>query len=148
MQDARDLYTATLEGVKLAAEYGKINDLTNTDIILIISTVSMVFNALSIIALVVFVLIMMSGLIGCRPWKDILIKKKKNAQTWTEEFRAELTTPLHCKTGEEQPKVIRIPTLMYLVTVQQPPDDMQPQGYADVNWNSVDILELKRFKEQ
>lgn len=52
MQGARALYTVTLEGLKLEAEYGKINDLTDTDIIPIIQTTSMVINILSIIALI------------------------------------------------------------------------------------------------
>lgn len=52
MQGARALYTVTLEGLKLEAEYGKINDLTDTDIISIIQTTSMVINILSIIALI------------------------------------------------------------------------------------------------
>ena len=48
------------------------------------------------------------------------IENKKNAQTQTEEFRAESATPLYCETGEEWPKVIRTSTLIYLVTDQQP----------------------------
>ena len=55
---------------------------------------------------------------------------------------------MHCETGEECPKVIRTPTLIYSVTVQQePPDGMQPQDYLEVNWDTLDTLELKRFKE-
>lgn len=49
MQGARALYTVTLEGLKLEAEYGKINDLTDIDII---QTISMAINILSIIALI------------------------------------------------------------------------------------------------
>lgn len=62
MQGARALYTVTLEGLKLEAEYGKINDLTDTDIIPIIQTTSMVINILSIITLIFCVLNMTSGL--------------------------------------------------------------------------------------
>ena len=76
------------------------------------------------------------------------MKKKKNSQTQTDEFRAKFTTLLHCETREKWPKVIRTPTLIHPVTVQQqPPDDKHPQGYTDVNWNHVDMLNLNRFKE-
>lgn len=41
-QSARALYTAILEGLKLEAEDGMIEDLTDTDTVLIIITVNMV----------------------------------------------------------------------------------------------------------
>ena len=44
----------------------------------------------------------------------------------------------------EHSKVIRKPTLMYLVTIQWwPPYDM----YSEVNWDLVKMLDVKRFKE-
>lgn len=90
---------------------------------------------------------MTSGLRECRPWKDILRKKNKIAQTQTEESRAEFVTSLHCGMEEEQPKVIRIPTLIYPATVQQqPPDNKHSQGYAEVNWNPVNMLDLELRK--
>lgn len=45
--------------------------------------------------------------------------------------------------GEEWPKVIRIPTLIYSATIQQqPPDNKHSQGYAEVNLNPVNMLDL------
>lgn len=52
---------------------------------------------------------------------------------------------LHYETEEEQSKVIRKPTLLY--HQEWPPDDRQLQGYSEVNWNPIEILYLKRFKE-
>ena len=75
-------------------------------------------------------------------------EKNKNSQIQTEEFRGEFITLLHGETGEERPKVIRTPTLIYPVTVQQQPtDNLHPQGYKEINWNPVDMLDLKRVKE-
>ena len=45
--------------------------------------------------------------------------KLRKIFTQTEEFRAEPTTPWHVETEEERPKVIRKPTLIYLVTIQK-----------------------------
>lgn len=45
-------------------------------------------------------------------------------------------------------KVIRKPTLVYPVTIQEwPSDDGHPWGYAEVRWNPVERLDLRRFKE-
>lgn len=56
-------------------------------------------------------------------------EKNKNAKIQTEEFRGEFATSLYGETGEERTKVIRTPTLIYPVTVQQRPlGDMYPQG--------------------
>lgn len=72
-------------------------------------------------------------------------ENKKNTQTQTKEFRAEPTAPLHCETKEECPIVIRTSTLTYPITIQeQSPDDRHPQGSAEVNWNPVEMLDLKR----
>lgn len=133
MQGARILYTATLEGLMLESDYGKINDLIDTDVILIIHTISTVVNLLSIIALIFCA--------KCDKWinrmqvlKRYTIEKHKNAQIQTEEFRAEFATSLHCENGEEQPKVIRNQLLyVWLLFQQQQPDNMHPQGYTEVN---------------
>ena len=47
---------------------------------------------------------------------------------------------------EERSKVIRKQTLVYAIQ-EQPPDNRYPQGYAELIWNPVEVLELKRFKE-
>lgn len=66
----------------------------------------------------------------------------------TEAFRAEPTTPLHYDAEEEQPTVIRTPTLIYPVTTQeQAPGDRHPQCHAEVRWSPVEMLDLKRFKK-
>ena len=55
---------------------------------------------------------------------------------------------MHYGTNEESPKVIKIPVLIYPVTMQEwPPDDRKPQSYAEVNWIHVEMINLKRFKE-
>ena len=75
------------------------------------------------------------------------MKIKKNTQTQTKEFRAESTALLHYETKEEWPTVIRTPTLIYPITIQeQSPDDRHPQGYAEVNWNPVETLDWKRYE--
>lgn len=66
----------------------------------------------------------------------------------TEEFRAEPTTPLHYNAEEEQPTVVRTPTLIYPVTTQkQAPGDRHTQDYAELHWSPVEMLDLKRFKK-
>lgn len=66
----------------------------------------------------------------------------------TEQFSTELTSPLNYETEEEQTKVVRKPTLIYPVTVQeQPPDDRHPEGYSEVKSDSIEMLDFKRFKE-
>lgn len=45
--------------------------------------------------------------------------------------------------------MIRKPTLIYPFTIQvRPPDDKYPQGYSEVNWDPIEMLDLKRFKEE
>ena len=52
------------------------------------------------------------------------------------------------KIRESQPKVIRKQTLVYPVNVQQrPPDNDQPQGYQEFEWQPVGLLELRKSKE-
>lgn len=49
---------------------------------------------------------------------------------------------------ESQPKVTRRETLVYPVNVQQrPPDDDHPQDYEEFEWQSMVVLELRKFKE-
>ena len=48
------------------------------------------------------------------------------------------------KTGEEQPKIFKQPTLLYLVTFQEMPNG---RGSVTVNWTPVPMLDLRRFKE-
>lgn len=65
----------------------------------------------------------------------------------TEAFRAESTTPLHYNAEEERLTVIRTPTVIYPVTTEeQAPGVRHPQGYAEVHWSPVEMLDLKRFK--
>ena len=51
---------------------------------------------------------------------------------------------LHYKNREEQPKVFRQPTLIYLVTLQEMPNN---RGSVTANWTPVPMLDLRRFKE-
>lgn len=45
--------------------------------------------------------------------------------------------------------VIRKPTLIYLVIIlKQLPDDRHTQCYMGVNWDSVEMLDLKRCREE
>lgn len=44
---------------------------------------------------------------------------KKNIHLQTKKFRAEVTTPLHFETEEEQPNVFRKINLNYSVTIQE-----------------------------
>ena len=52
------------------------------------------------------------------------------------------------KIRESQPKAVRKQALVYPVNVQQwPPDDDQPQGYQEFEWQPVGLLELRKSKE-
>ena len=69
--------------------------------------------------------------------EEFKVTIKKNAQVKTED-----------KIRESQPKVIRKQTLVYLVNIQQnPPDSDYPQGYQEVEWQPLDVLDLRKFKE-
>lgn len=47
-----------------------------------------------------------------------------------------------------KPKVIRKPTLVYLVTVQEyTADNGHPQGYSEIRWNLMEMLAFRRFKQ-
>lgn len=73
-----------------------------------------------------------------------LPKTDKDIETKTEEFKGEPTSPLYWK----QPKVIKKPTLIYLVTIQeQISSNRYPQGYVRADWIPVEMLDLRRFKE-
>lgn len=49
---------------------------------------------------------------------------------------------------ESQPKAVRKQILIYLVSIQQrPADDDHPQNYQEFEWQPVDVLELRKFKE-
>ena len=62
---------------------------------------------------------------------------KENTQVETED-----------KFRESQPKAVRKQTLVYPVNVQQrPPDNDQPQGYQEFEWQLVGLLDLRTFKE-
>ena len=62
--------------------------------------------------------------------------------------KAEPTAPLLYEITEQQPKVIRKPTLIYPATIQEwPADDSYSQGCAEVNWDPVEMLDLERSKE-
>lgn len=79
-------------------------------------------------------------------WERPTNGNKKNIHKQAKEFRIEPTAPLHYGTNEESPKVIKIPVLIYPVTMQEwPPDDRKPQSYAEVNWIHVEMINLKRF---
>lgn len=79
-------------------------------------------------------------------WERPTNENKKNIHKQAKEFRIEPTASLHYETNEEPPKVIRTPILIYPVTMQEwPPDDRKPQSYAEVNWNHVEMLDLRRF---
>ena len=52
---------------------------------------------------------------------------------------------MHDETEEGLPQVVRKPTLVYLITIQDlPADDRHPQGYEEISGNPID---LRRFKE-
>lgn len=56
--------------------------------------------------------------------------------------------PLHGKTEKGRPKVVRKLTLVYLGTIQEgPADNRHTQGYKEVKRNTIEILDLKKFKE-
>jgi hypothetical protein len=62
---------------------------------------------------------------------------KENTQVETED-----------KIRESQPKAVRKQALVYPVNVQQrPPDNDQPQGYQEFEWQLVGLLDLRTFKE-
>ena len=56
---------------------------------------------------------------------------------------------LHEETEEGQAKVVRKPTLVYVVTIHKslPGDDGNWQGYEEVRQNLKDMLDLRRFEE-
>ena len=69
--------------------------------------------------------------------EEFKISIKENAQVMTED-----------KFRESQPKVVRKQTLVYAVNIQQRPlDDDYPQGYQEFEWQPVDVLDLRKFKE-
>lgn len=54
---------------------------------------------------------------------------------------------MHYGTAEEQPAVIRTTALIYPVTIQERlPDNRHHQGYAEVNWSPIEMIDLERFK--
>jgi hypothetical protein len=75
-------------------------------------------------------------------WKQTLREEfknsiKENAQVETEG-----------KIRESQPNLIRKQTSVYLVNIQQrPPDNDYPQGYQEFEWQPMDVLDLRKFKE-
>jgi len=54
---------------------------------------------------------------------------------------------MHDETEEGLSKVVRKPTLVYPITIQNLSDDRCPQCYEEITWNPIDILDLRRFKE-
>lgn len=68
-------------------------------------------------------------------------------QTLREEFKCSIKENAQVKAEdkirESQPKVIRKQTLVYPVNIQQRP----PQGYQEFEWQPVDVLDLRKFKE-
>ena len=73
-------------------------------------------------------------------------------QTLREEFKFSIKENTQVETEdkirENQPKVIRKQTLVYPVNIQQrPPDDDYPQGYQESEWQPMDVLDLRKFKE-
>ena len=75
-------------------------------------------------------------------------ENKENTQIQTKEFRAKPIIPLHYETEKEQLKVSRKSTLVYPVTLQEGPlYDKHPQGYAEIYWNPVEMLDYLRFKD-
>lgn len=66
----------------------------------------------------------------------------------TKELEGEPTSALHYKVREEQPKIIKQPTLMYLITLQeQLSKNRYSQGLVRVDWVSVEMLDLRKFKK-
>ena len=50
---------------------------------------------------------------------------------------------------EGKPKVVRKPILVYPVTIQDlPSDDRHPVGYEEIKQNPIEIIDLRRFKEE
>lgn len=83
-------------------------------------------------------------------------RQKERYEAWVQTLREEIKITTKEKTQvetedkirESQPKVIRKQTLVYPVSVQQrPPDDDHPQGYEEFEWQPMDVLELRKFKE-
>lgn len=75
-------------------------------------------------------------------------KNKKNTQTQTVKFRGAPASSLQYETEKERPRVFRQPAFIYPVIIEEwAPDDRYPKGYAEVTWDPVEMLELKRFKE-
>ena len=73
-----------------------------------------------------------------------LPKTDRDIETKAEELKGEPTSPLYWK----QPKIIKKPTLIYLVTLQeQLPSNRYPQGYVRAYWIPVEMLDLRIFKE-
>ena len=81
--------------------------------------------------------------------------KRVRYEAWAQNSREELKTSIRKnnqvekddKIRENQPKVVRKQTLVYLVSIQQSPsDDDHPWGYEELEWQPMDVLELRKFK--
>ena len=55
--------------------------------------------------------------------------------------------PPYNENQENQPRVVRIPTLAYPVTVQQAPNSDHTQCYEEIGWHPINVLDLKKIKE-
>lgn len=71
-----------------------------------------------------------------------------DSQTQAEEFKGELISTLHCMIKKKQPKAFKQPALIYLVTLQELPNDINPPDSVKAEWTPVPMLDLKRFKEE
>lgn len=67
----------------------------------------------------------------------------RDIQTQSEELKREPISALHCKVRGEQPKVFKQLILIYLVTLQELPND---KGSVRANWTPVSTLDLWGFK--
>lgn len=66
----------------------------------------------------------------------------------TKELKGDPTSALHYKVREEQPKIIKQPTLMYPITLQeQLSKNRYSQGFVRVDWISVEMLDLRKFEK-
>lgn len=146
IQGIRIQYNATLDGLKIEPKNKMINDLTEIDIISFQLVQS--GNSYNIPNCQTFCT-------KYKKWFDKLLslerlinENKENTQKVTEKSKQQPTIPHHDETEQGWPQVcqrtnLSLPSYYTRTTIRC----YAPQGYEEVKWNPIDILDLRKFKE-